>query len=137
MTRAIRLTCPEGVTPPASGTRTVSRFVILEHDHPFLHWDIMLEVGAALRTWRLTAPPSPLTPVGAEPLPDHRTLYLEYEGPIGGDRGSVHRWDAGTYDGLTERDDTARFQLQGTKVHGLCSIERNESGSRELRMITD
>ena len=33
------------------------RFVILEHDHPVVHWDLMLEAGEALRTWRLAAPP--------------------------------------------------------------------------------
>ena len=34
----------------------------------------------------------------AEVLPDHRLAYLDYEGPISGDRGSVTRWDRGTYD---------------------------------------
>ena len=34
------------------------RFVILEHDHPRLHWDLMLQTGDALRTWRLASPPT-------------------------------------------------------------------------------
>lgn len=29
---------------------------------------------------------------------EHRRLYLDYEGPISGDRGSVRRVDAGTYE---------------------------------------
>ena len=33
------------------------RFVILEHDHPQLHWDFMLEVGEVLWTWRLATAP--------------------------------------------------------------------------------
>ena len=33
------------------------RFVILEHDYPELHWDLMLETAGALRTWRLLRPP--------------------------------------------------------------------------------
>ena len=33
----------------------------------------------------------------AEALPDHRLIYLEYEGPISGDRGTVVAWDRGEY----------------------------------------
>src|SRR5437879_2020084 len=39
-----------------TGVELMRRFVILEHDHPQLHWDLMLEAGPALRTWRLSAP---------------------------------------------------------------------------------
>src|SRR4051794_8490712 len=53
------------------------RFVILEHDHPVLHWDFMLEVGDVLRTWRLAAPPAAGMTVPAEPSFDHRKLYLD------------------------------------------------------------
>ena len=28
--------------------RNMPRFVILEHDHPEVHWDLMLEAGASL-----------------------------------------------------------------------------------------
>ena len=75
------------------------RFVILEHDHPHLHWDLMLEAGAVLRTWRLALPPRAGQDVPAEPLGDHRPLYLDYEGPVSGGRGQVRRWDWGTYSG--------------------------------------
>jgi hypothetical protein len=49
------------------------RFVVLEHDHPHLHWDFMVQTGEVLRTWRLDK--SPLAgnePVGATSLADHR-----------------------------------------------------------------
>ena len=46
------------------------RFVILEHDHPSLHWDFILEVGEVLWTWRLSAPrpfcPCPCTMPGRD-----------------------------------------------------------------------
>src|SRR5947208_419106 len=73
------------------------RYVILEHDYPTLHWDFLLEAGAVLRAWRLAAPPQPDRAVPAEPSFDHRLVYLEYEGPVSGDRGCVRRWDSGTY----------------------------------------
>jgi hypothetical protein len=74
------------------------RYVILTHDHPFPHWDFMLEAEGVLRTWRLLAEPAARQSVPAERLADHRLAYLDYEGPVSGGRGSVARWDHGTYD---------------------------------------
>ena len=75
------------------------RFVILKHDHPFLHWDLLLENGPVAATWRLLRPPECGKPIESERLPDHRLQYLDYEGPVGGDRGSVQRLHAGTWQG--------------------------------------
>ncbi len=62
------------------------RFVILEHDHPFVHWDFLLEDGDHLRSWRLKEQPAPGRTVEAEAMVDHRLRYLDYEGPVGGGR---------------------------------------------------
>ena len=67
------------------------RYVILDHDHPSRHWDFMLESGGVLRTWRLLAEPTAGGPIAAEPLGDHRIAYLDYEGPLSGDRGGSSR----------------------------------------------
>jgi hypothetical protein len=75
----------------------VPRYVVLEHDHPELHWDLMLQVGAALKTWRLPQPPAPGRSMPALSLPDHRLDYLEYEGPVSGKRGAVIRCAGGVY----------------------------------------
>lgn len=76
----------------------MARFVILEHDHPTRHWDLLLESGDHLRAWRLAeAPTRQGQRMTIVPLPNHRLLYLEYEGPLSGERGSVQRWDAGLY----------------------------------------
>jgi hypothetical protein len=94
------------------------RFVILTHDWPFLHWDLMLEADAALRTWRLLEEPGPGRSVPAEPLPDHRRAYLDYEGPVSGDRGTVARWDAGEFTWTEEADRALRLHLHGTRLSG-------------------
>jgi len=73
------------------------RFTILEHDHPHLHWDLLLDAGDALRTWRLLSPPACLQWIAAEQLPDHRRLYLDYEGPVSGNRGYVVQTHTGLY----------------------------------------
>jgi hypothetical protein len=74
-------------------------YVVLHHtaiENP--HYDLMLDLaeGAELSTWRVAHWP-------AEPgdqftlLSDHRRAYLEYEGPISGNRGNVNRVAAGEF----------------------------------------
>jgi len=78
------------------------RFAVLRHDTPPgsprpVHWDFLLEDGDSLLTWALSEPPAAGRPIPAEPLPNHRPAYLDYEGPVSGNRGTVTRWDAGTF----------------------------------------
>ena len=92
------------------------RYVILEHDHPTLHWDLMLEAGEVLRTWRLAAPPRPGGKVAAEPSFDHRLVYLDYEGPVGGDRGTVSAWERGTCEVVSSDAARVVVKLEGSPV---------------------
>ncbi len=75
------------------------RFVILAHDWPAPHFDLMLEAGGVLKSWRLLAVPVPGMAVPAEATDDHRLEYLDYEGPVSGGRGVVRRVDGGTFAG--------------------------------------
>jgi hypothetical protein len=111
------------------------RYVILTHDHPHLHWDLMLEVEGALRTWRLAAPPEPDAGIAAEPLGDHRLAYLDYEGPVGGDRGYVTRWDAGVLEWLNEELSAPRVRLAGEKLGGELSLEPGLDGRLVCRYV--
>jgi hypothetical protein len=95
------------------------RFVILEHDHPYLHWDLMLEAGDVLRTWRLAAPPRLREAIPATSLGDHRLLYLDYEGPLSGNRGQVSRWDAGEFSWQTNEPGRLAVQLEGRRMRGV------------------
>src|SRR5690242_13960616 len=60
------------------------RYAILRHHGiPDPHFDLMFELtpGARLATWR--SPVWPITlQVTVTQLPDHRPLYLTYEGPV-------------------------------------------------------
>jgi hypothetical protein len=106
------------------GLQTSPRFVVLEHDHPFVHWDLMLEVGESLRTWRLAAPPAAGAEVEATPLGDHRRLYLDYEGPVSGDRGRVIRWDQGSFVWESEGEGLVAVRLDGARLKGLLRLQR-------------
>jgi len=99
------------------------RFSILEHDHPHRHWDLLLESGAVLRSWRLSAPPGAAADLTAEATPDHRLLYLDYEGPVSGGRGHVTRWDAGSFAWLEDGSDRVAVRLCGVRVRGVLVVE--------------
>lgn len=74
------------------------RCVILHHTGvPSPHFDVMFEMesGAALTTFRCPTWP-PVVGDAWEELFEHRRAYLEYEGPVSGNRGAVRRIDAGT-----------------------------------------
>ena len=87
----------------------------------------MLETREALATWALSEPPNAAPAIAAESLPDHRVAYLDYEGPVSGDRGSVTRWDRGTY------------QLQRHEPDELVAVVAGETlvGEVTLRRLTD
>ena len=102
------------------------RFVILTHDHPMLHWDLLLEDVSAghLLTWRLLQEPDSVTTIPAEPLSPHRLAYLDYEGPVSGNRGTVAQWDAGRYerhhsDESSETIAPFTVRLRGRRLNGI------------------
>ena len=101
------------------------RFVVLTHDHPSLHWDFMLESDNRLRTWRLDELPDAGSLIAAEPLADHRLHYLDYEGPVGGNRGEVRRWDRGEYVLLEETPARIEVRLTGEKLVGTAVLRRD------------
>jgi hypothetical protein len=106
------------------------RFVILLHETPpgaerGTHYDLMLEADGVLRTWAIAAPPRFDTPQPALPLADHRLAYLEYEGPLSGDRGQVTRWDQGEYRIAEENRTHLLIELAGTKLNGALGFDRS------------
>jgi len=105
------------------------RFVILEHDWPTPHWDLLLEAGTVLRAWRLLADPasSQTHEIVAEANADHRLFYLDYEGPVSGGRGAVRRWDAGTFAWIADGGEII-VELHGEKLQGRYAIRGRRFG---------
>ncbi len=100
------------------------RFVLLEHRWDGVHWDLMLEHGEALRTWAIDAPIVPDVDLPARALPGHRRIYLEYEGEVSGNRGTVRRIDQGTYTALVWEEDRVRVHLRGIQLVGDVEIRQ-------------
>lgn len=112
------------------------RFVLLEHRWNGVHWDLMFEVGDVLRTWAIDAPIVPGADLPARALGDHRRVYLEYEGEISGNRGTVRRVDQGRYTPEIWDEDQVRVLLEGTQLVGAAELRRIGSGTAETPSLT-
>ncbi len=105
------------------------RFVILRHDtaEGEYHWDLLFEnTNGALTSYSL---PSRLADElisirkgvvsgTARRLPDHRLAYLDYEGPISGNRGSVRKIDGGEF----SMPEPNCFAIEGRRFRGTIQI---------------
>ncbi len=112
----------------------LDRFVILEHRRADTHWDVMLERTGTLRTWAVDSLIHPGATLSARALPDHRLAYLEYEGPISGDRGEVRRIAQGTYVRLEWSDERIVVDLQGDQLRGRLMLSRDGGNAWSLRL---
>ncbi|HEY1785859.1 MAG TPA: DNA polymerase ligase N-terminal domain-containing protein [Pirellulales bacterium] len=122
------------------GIGVEGRFVVLRHETPPgdprpTHWDFMLETAAGLRTWALESQPADGCWLAADGLPLHRAVYLTFEGPISGGRGTVTRWDEGRF----RREPAGRepagrerivVQLAGGQLRGQAVLEEAPGAQR-------
>ena len=118
----------------------MSRFAILHHEMPPrgprpTHWDLLLQHGDVLRAWALTEPPGADRVIAAQQLPDHRLLYLDYEGPVSRNRGRVTQWDAGTCRWLAEREDTVSVHLHGRRLDGQIDLKRTGQSEESWQVV--
>ncbi len=114
------------------------RYVLLRHECPPAyqkpsHWDFMIEQGGVLLTWEVRELPKPWgevlglaasdeATVQAVRLADHRLAYLEYEGEISGDRGTVTRCDRGSYQLVSQDDAGLEINLSGGELCGVVTL---------------
>lgn len=107
-------------------------FVILHHvGHGDEHWDLMIDRGDALATWRLSRLPAPgeCAAIVAVRIGDHRRDYLEYEGPVSGNRGTVQRVDRGGAELRHCDADEWRVTFLGSRLRGRHRLTR-QGGER-------
>jgi hypothetical protein len=104
-------------------------FVILQHILPdgSEHWDLGIDQGETLATWQLLQDPALLASgrlqaVPARRIADHRRAYLDYEGPVSGNRGQVTRVERGYCRVVDRRPDCWRVRLTGSVLIGIFEI---------------
>ena len=101
------------------------KFVIQKHIKASnLHWDLMLEAGEVLETYRLELPPEKLMhqTSSATRIFDHPLKFLTYEGSVNKGKGTVEIIEAGTYQLLSESECKKEFQFEGKILKGKFSL---------------
>ena len=121
--------------------RGMRRFVLHKHSGcgP-VHWDLMLEIGDVLATWRIGADPLAISPGGrieAVRIHDHRKAYLDYSGAVSGGRGRVEPEDAGQLSLTSGDDDLWTFELGGSILQGPFELRRIVDGRWTLQRVVD
>jgi len=115
------------------------RFVVLLHETPPgyvrpTHYDLMLEQGEVLLTWAVDQLPQAGETRAAERLPDHRPFYLDYEGPVSGNRGTVKCVDRGDFDWVSQTPGRFEARISGEKLRGTLVIEQDSSDAQRWRV---
>ena len=114
-----------------------SRFVVQEHTTPDgIHWDLMLERGEVLTTFRLEQPPEAASTgtIRATKIFDHPLRFLTYEGPVQKGTGKVRIVERGTYEAPIEEEDAITLRLHGTILRGDFRLTRMEGTSWQLTL---
>lgn len=104
-------------------------FVIQEHTTPQgVHWDLMLQMGNALWTWRLAVKPERIQtkPVAAERIADHPLRFLTYQGPVQNQTGSVTIADSGRFTLQTQSSEELQIILAGKILSGPFKLVRQD-----------
>jgi hypothetical protein len=113
------------------------RFALLRHTLPdgSAHFDLLIEHPEHERvpTWRLAENPVDHAAVAAERIADHRPVYLDYAGPVSGDRGHVDQIDAGTATWEAFAAEHVVILLSGRRLSGPFTISNTPDGLRLAR----
>lgn len=111
------------------------RFVIHKHTRgEDIHWDLMIESGDVLKTWRLDNPPGKITSekTKATPIQDHDKKFLSYQGPVNNGTGTVELVD----EGMCETDnDFSKISFEGKIITGKFTIFYDKSNNLYLKSI--
>jgi bifunctional non-homologous end joining protein LigD len=93
------------------------RFVVQRHERESqpVHWDLMLETGEVLETFRIDRPIEEWgkEPIKAEKIFDHPLKFLTYEGSVNKGKGKVTIADRGGYKILSKEENGMRVILDG------------------------
>ncbi len=110
----------ERATPPAT------RFAVQRHETPDSaesHFDLLVERDGVLVTFRVDdldalAELAEGERLAVERIADHRIIYLDFEGSISGDRGTVTLRDRGPGEVRPRGDGSLDLRVAGDRVRG-------------------
>lgn len=114
------------------------KFVVQKHSKAgSVHWDLMLEAGSVLETYRLDLPPEKLIlqTNTAIKIFDHPLKFLTYQGSVNKGLGTVEIADCGTYTSLTANSKQQELLLQGKILEGNFRLTLIEKDKWEFKKI--
>ena len=99
------------------------------------HWDLMLQTGGLLRTYRLDSPPVELLdrPCTATKIDDHPLRFLRYQGSVNKGLGSVRIVDSGAYHLIDNSTDSFRLDFDGEVLRGQFHLTRVQGNEWEMK----
>ncbi len=107
---------------PETVMNEAKKFVVQRHDRQNqpTHWDLMLEAGDFLETYRIGKPPEEwgMEPVEAVRIFDHPLKFLTYEGNVNKGKGSVKIADRGTYHVVSHNENRLILEVSGVILKG-------------------
>ncbi len=120
--------------------RAALMFVLLEHQTDSgVHWDLMIETTGRdrLATWRLARNPIALPDeaIAAEPIGDHRRVYLDYEGELSDGRGRVERVDGGESQIIEQSANRLVMRLDGRELRGRFEVGEHSAEQSMFRRV--
>jgi len=101
--------------------QTKTHFVIHKHTRgDEVHWDLMIEQGDCLKTWRLENPPEKLASekTKATPIFDHDKKFLTYQGLVNSGKGNVEIVDEGNCTIESADENQMTINLNGKRLSG-------------------
>lgn len=101
--------------------QTKTHFVIHKHTREGqTHWDLMLEWGDKLKTWRLDNPPEKLATekTKATAIFDHDKKFLTYQGLVNNGKGTVEIVDEGTCTIESKTENEMKINFEGKILRG-------------------
>ena len=110
------------------------KFVVQRHERQNepTHWDLMLESGGILETYRVGEPPEQWgsNPIEAVRIFDHPLKFLTYQGIVNEGKGSVKIADSGTYNVLSQNKTLLTLEIAGATLKGEFTFAIGECRAR-------
>lgn len=97
------------------------RFAVVRHETPQpedSHFDLFFEMAEALFSLKIKEWPESLECFECRRQFDHRKKYLDYQGPISQNRGTVRLWDQGVMTGQVKPEGAFELWLGGQRLCG-------------------
>jgi hypothetical protein len=100
------------------------------------HFDLFLQLDDTLKSWRLERTMFDI-PQPAVRTEDHRTAYLDLEGPVSKNRGQVKIWDTGDYAADVWTDQRIVVAVRGRKLKARLRLDRPKPETPDAWVVAD